>query len=415
MAIYKRHLTIVIGLIGHLLTMQAAIPMTISVTGDGGTFMRGTIIDKELSSSPIPILGGEVSIDWTLLGHSAWNYPSLGVAVGAHNLGNSVSMGQAITAYGFMRIPFFRVKHFEMGIRPGVGIACVTKWYGNTVPKDKHYTPGAIKLDGVNGAIGSCANAYLTAALYMSFPIQDGWALALAGGWHHISNASIMQPNTGYNTIMGQVGVQYTLFDARETMHHHPLRWPYSPQKQWGVEIWGTGGLRQAYFADNKFYGIATAGVSVHWRACEIFKLGIGGDFFYDGYYTEVTVGENRTSRFSKTYLTTSDKNNCYRVGISLQPEFVIGRFMAGIHIGVYMLDPIKNYEPYSTAAERGDLHRGIFYSYDILEGGRIQDGWLYTRFVMKYRVSKHIFAQLGLKTHGPKAEFMDAGLGVCF
>ena len=51
---------------------------------------------------------------------------------------------------------------------------------------------------------------------------------------------------------------------------------------------------------------------------------------------------------FGKTYLKNSDLKNCFRVGISLQPEFIIGHLTAGIHVGFYVFDPIKNLEPYT-------------------------------------------------------------------
>ena len=35
---------------------------------------------------------------------------------------------------------------------------------------------------------------------------------------------------------------------------------------------------------------------------------------------------------FGKTYLRTSEVKNCFRVGFSLQPEFIIGKLTAGIH-----------------------------------------------------------------------------------
>ena len=107
---------------------------------------------------------------------------------------------------------------------------------------------------------------------------------------------------------------------------------------------------------------------------------------------------------------------NCFRVGISLQPEFVFGNFTCGFHFGVYLYDNIKNLEPYKEVEKNGKpFSRGIFYSYDIANAGSAghADGWLYTRIVLKYRVTKHLFVQAGLKAHLTKAEFIDAGLGV--
>lgn len=119
---------------------------------------------------------------------------------------------------------------------------------------------------------------------------------------------------------------------------------------------------------------------------------------------------------------------NCFRVGISIQPEFIIGHLTAGIHVGFYVFDPIKNLEPYTGkkswdkgqgAKEMDDkgtpLNRGLFYKYDFTDASNYQDGWCYMQFVMKYHVLDNLFVQLGLKTHGVRAEFIDAGIGVAF
>ena len=122
---------------------------------------------------------------------------------------------------------------------------------------------------------------------------------------------------------------------------------------------------------------------------------------------------------FGKTYLRTSDIKNCFRVGVSVQPEFIIGHLTAGIHVGFYVFDPVKNLEPYKEAQAAYDagtpLNRGVFYSYDFSKASNYQDGWCYMQFVLKYHVLDHLFVQVGLKTHGVRAEFIDAGLGVSF
>ena len=120
---------------------------------------------------------------------------------------------------------------------------------------------------------------------------------------------------------------------------------------------------------------------------------------------------------YEKTYLRESNIANCWRVGVSLQPEFVIGNLSVGFHCGVYLYDNIKNLEPYDAVAKNNGkpLKRGVFYSYDIKEAGVKQDGWLYTRIMLKYRCTKHLLVQAGMKAHLTKVEFIDAGIGVAF
>lgn len=201
--------------------------------------------------------------------------------------------------------------------------------------------------------------------------------------------------------------------------------------KKWAVEISATGGAKQNYYGDNrngqKFFGVATLKAAAYWVPVSIFRIGGGFDAFYDGYYGSVSkefanLPENEGATityFGKTFLKHSEVKNCFRVGFSIQPEFIIGNLTAGIHVGFYLYDPVKNLEPFKEAQaadQKGEaLHRGLFYGYDFTKASNYQDGWCYMQFVLKYHVLDHLFVQLGLKTHGVRAEFMDAGIGVAF
>ena len=283
-------------------------------------------------------------------------------------------------------------------------------------------------------------NAYLALELYMDFPIKDGWEITLNGGWHHISNGSIMHPNAGYNMLGGELGLRYHPHEKDYTSPEPdvPRKLYDGVDKPWAVEISATGGVKQNYYRDNypkmQFFGAATVKAAAYWVPVSIFRIGAGVDAFYDGYYrcvndefADANPGAPVTY-FGKTYLKNSDLKNCFRVGISLQPEFIIGHLTAGIHVGFYVFDPIKNLEPYTGkkswdkgqgAAEMDQagtpLNRGVFYPYDFSDASNYQDGWCYMQFVLKYHVLDHLFVQLGLKTHGARAEFIDAGLGVAF
>ena len=393
-----------------------------------------------------PVLGGSFAVEFLPTGRwhclQQWNNASIGVGATYLNLGNEAFLGSAIAAYGYMNQPFYNGEHFRIGIRPTIGLAAVTKTYRNTLPAE--YAPYSIaQKDGklvANWSIGSILNAYLAVDLYMDFPIKDGWEITLAGGWHHISNGSVMHPNAGYNMFGGELGLRYhpnnqnNQKDSDKPGYEKPK--PDVPRKlydgvdkKWAVEISATGGMKQNYYKDNingmRFYGIATLKAAAYWVPVSIFRLGAGVDAFYDGYYSAVNddyAAENPgapVTYFDKTYLRTSDIKNCFRVGISIQPEFIIGHLTAGIHVGFYIYDPIKNLEPFAEAREadkEGEtLHRGIFYNYDFKEASTKADGWCYMQFVLKYHVLDNLFVQLGLKTHGVRAEFIDAGIGVAF
>lgn len=412
------------------------------LSGAGAMIMPDGKVDKWIDR---PVLGGQFAVEFLPTGRwhclQQWNNASIGVGVSYLNLGNEAKLGSAFAAYGYMNQPFYNGKHFRIGVRPSVGLAAVTKRYSNTLPE------GVIpyhqdRFSETNQSIGSILNAYLAMELFMDFPIKDGWEITLAGGWHHISNGSVMHPNAGYNLFGAELGVRYhPMKDEKGKMKDEKESYePPTPDvpktlydgvdKPWAVEISATGGMKQNYYADNqngqRFYGVATLKAAAYWVPVSIFRLGGGFDAFYDGYYSAVShslpdaVAANPdapVTYFGKTYLAESDAKNCFRVGFSIQPEFIIGRLTAGIHVGFYIFDPVKNLEPFEEVKANGGqpLNRGIFYNYDFTKASNYQDGWCYMQFVMKYHVLDHMFVQLGLKTHGVRAEFIDAGIGVAF
>ena len=282
-------------------------------------------------------------------------------------------------------------------------------------------------------SIGSVINAFINGELYFDFPIKDGWAISLAGGWQHISNGSILTPNAGYNMFNAEVGVAYTPFAKETEKETEKATVPHKlwdgVEKCWDLEIGVAGGARSVFYKDrslndNKWlFGVGELTVAAHWIPLSIFKLGAGIDVFYDGAYRSVcnefanVSPEAPVTYFDKTYLAESKISNCFRVGISLQPEFTVGNLSFGYHLGIYLYDPIKNLEPYGeaeeTAAKSGKtLNRGIVYGYDPTRASIYQDGWFYQRLQLKYRFCNHFYAQIGLKLHIMKAEFLAAGLG---
>ena len=398
------------------------------LTGAAAMMMPDGKVDEWIKR---PVLGGSFAVEFLPTGRwhclQQWNNASIGVGVSYLNLGNDAKLGSAIAAYGYMNQPFYNGTHFRIGIRPSVGLAAVTKTYANTYEGANLYKDHT----SANWSIGSVVNAYLALQLYMDFPIKDGWEITLNGGWQHISNGSIMHPNAGYNMFGGELGVRYqpSAVSYQRPEPDVPRKLYDGVEKPWAVEISATGGLRQNYYADNQngqlFFGIASVKAAAYWVPVSIFRLGAGVDAFYDGYYACVNksfAAENPNAPvtyFGKTYLKQSNIANCFRVGFSIQPEFIIGRLTAGLHVGFYLYDPVKNLEPFDKAKAADEagtpLNRGLFYSYDFSKASNYQDGWCYMQFVLKYHVLDHLFVQLGLKTHGVRAEFIDAGLGVAF
>ena len=356
-----------------------------------------------------PVYGIDIrasfSPSWQSLQH--WNNATVGVGLGYWNMRHQ-QLGHAITPYIYMDIPLLRLPHFELGLRPGIGAAFMTKTYRNTV-KDGHLF---IDVTNANECIGSVTNLYFPEAIYMHFPISKGWGMGISGGWYHISNGSTRQPNSGYNIFAGELAVKYDFAttDKPEKQETKPSHVSSPINKNWSIALSATAGARQVYYRDQQTFAVASMHAAAYWHAHNIFRLGAGVDVFYDGAYIQ------RQTSFKKTNLAAAVPGDCWRVGMSLQPEFVVGNFTAGLHVGAYMYDPIKELEPYeeAVASENGRVKRPIFYPYDILKAGSAghPDGWLYTELVLRYHLPWNICLQAMMKSHLTKVEFVSVGIG---
>ena len=414
-----RFLVLALVLLSALTHATAEVAVRYRAAFATGVMMRDGKVDPWLT--PRPLLGGELGVEFLPTGrwHSLqqFNNASVGLSLTYLNLGNDLKLGQVVAPYAYLRVPFVRLPHFELGIRAGLGVAFCDKRYINTVADGQAYK----SVQDANQSIGSVANIYLPEVLFVDFPIGRGWSIGASFGWYHVSNGSIIQPNSGYNMFLGEIAATYHPHaDTYSAPAADPPDGLYAG-KRWDVELSVSGGVRQAYYRDRLFFGVGSLTLAAHYRPWSIFKIGAGVDVFYDDYYRCVNVGATASDRrtyFQKTYLSESNALNCLRVGVSLQPEFVVGNFTAGFHFGVYLYDNLRNLEPKADVdANGGPLDLPIFYRYDMLRAGSAgyRDGWLYTRILLKYRCTKHLFVQLGLKAHLTKAEFVDAGIGVAF
>lgn len=337
----------------------------------------------------------------------------MGMGLSYWCFGQNALLGHAIAPYLYLDIPLVSLPHFVLGLRPGIGLGFLTKTYRNTVPEGHMFQD----LVDANRCVGSVTNFHFPEALYMEFPIRNGWGIAIEGGWYHFSNGSTVQPNSGYNIFAASLGARKTI-DAPGTQASPPA--PPSPSlrregrgcpKSWSLEFALAAGARQVYYRDQATFAVGEFQAAAYWLAHPIFRLGGGFDLFYDGAYKQ------RETHFGKTHLAAAKPSDCWRLGVSLQPEFVIGQFTAGFHVGFYLLDPVKELEPVkdAQASSTGRIeNKGIFYAYDLLNAGSAgdPDGWLYTQIVLRYRLPYHLFIQANMKAHITKVEFVSLGIG---
>lgn len=380
----------------------------IKVEGVYGSILKHTKHLERIVQGPT--LGFEIdyemfsnhhSRDW----HGFFNFPKTGVGAVYMNLGNDSILGNLFALYPYFNFSLINTKAFKLNLKTGAGVSYLTRTFNNALYV---YDPSKSLLNQSNAAIGSKLNVWFVGGGNIEVPLFSGISLIAGAHWNHASNGSFLQPNSGLNMINYSAGIS---FFPQHKNYYPPISRSYPDLKrEWGMDITLSGGVRELYYADDQMFPTGSVVLSLHRQLGNRLRLGLAFDGFYDGVYAAVNSSAEpakNSSKYMFTYLTEDLLINRFRAGVSLQPEFVFGRLTAGIHFGVYLFNPIKNLEPYADA-KAGTLNKPLIYAYNIEK----EHGWLYTRASLKYLINKHLFLNLGLKTHLQKAEFIEWGIG---
>jgi hypothetical protein len=369
--------------------------------------IEGEIIptNKNLENiDPNSTLGGEIAIEFPSWGEYPWHQylgePTLGVGFVGLNLGDNNILGQTYALYPYLLINIVQLKHFELKWKGGVGLSFFNKTYNRvykeyneeTIPNWSYYGPYC------NNLIGSIVNVYITTGAHFNFPIKKGFAVNADFGYMHMSNGSVLQPNGGINMLYATIGASYKL--EREQAHcenNNKEKFPPLPYK-WSINITGSGGYRELYYRDNKGYGIASLHTGATYNICNWYALGGSFDVFYDGVF-------NPNTKFGR-YILDDNIANLFRVAVSVNNEFKVGRLTTILDWGIYLYDPIKL--AYKDKEGNKYEKRPILYKYNIEK----EDGWNYFRLGLRCRVWDNLYIQTAVKTHLSKAEMIEWGIG---
>ncbi len=376
-------------------------------------YMRGIVFKhnkhlQELVKGPAQgfALSVERQVSGSEIWHNYFNLPSVGASLGLIDLGNTEMLGQALTLYPYIQLPLLRNSHLELYARPGAGLAFVNKYYANTPHQSGTLNGINGKKNAANGAIGSALNAFLAFGGSAELKLNRYLSLTADCAWNHLSNGSIIQPNSGINMLNAYIGLKYQP-GGNKPLQKTQSQFSSDFAPKFSIEVSLAGGIRQLYYKDKNNYGIASASLGIYRPLTAGYRMGMAADLFYDAVFGYINAPDG-ANRYQRTYVEKDEMKNKIRAGLSWQHELIFGRFTAGLHLGIYLYDPIKALEPYS---EKGRARKGIIYPYNIDK----EDGWLYTRASAKYRIGRGLFAVVGLKTHLQKAEFIEWGLGYSF
>lgn len=301
---------------------------------------------------------GELSIQQQTSGKKAWQiangFPQVGVALFYGNTGSKRHMGHMAGIFPFVDWRLYRSKRFSTSLRAGAGLGWIEK------PYNRRTNHKAV-------LIGTHGNAYLNFLWQAEAKLFSNLHAAAGISFSHFSNGSSTLPNLGLNIPSLSLGLRYQLGEATSFTKITAD----SLIKKSSLAVFTTAGLKQFPWIESSRYLVNT--LQLEWSRAfrPSGKYSGGAVLFYD---RALEVNPNGI-------LDQKRKNNKLQAGVFAGYEHLFGRLSVPVQLGAYV------------------------YNHDI-----------YSRFFQqlgfRYRINTCWSAQLFMKTHSGKADFIHAGIG---
>lgn len=157
-----------------------------------------------------PVYGVEFSVEFQTMNDKQWhqfNVSSiLGVGTVWLNLGSPSKLGNAYAVYPYLCFPLIRTTFLKLNLKAGAGLSYLTKTYFNT---NTDSLGNLLSLNSTNAAISSNLIVYFSGGGNLEIPLGKGFSLTDDYTWNHMSNGSVVVPNSGLNLLNRLIGLKY--------------------------------------------------------------------------------------------------------------------------------------------------------------------------------------------------------------
>ncbi len=304
--------------------------------------------------------GVELSLSRQMTGEKPWHqvykYPQTGYSYIYLDFDLPKILGNAHALMAFINFPFVRTNNFQFSMRLSSGLGYLTKRYERV----ENYK---------NDVIGSSLNAAIQFNFETRYRLSQKLFFNFNIGLTHFSNGSFRTPNLGINNPSVNGGLTYQLHPAKEFISREETE----PDKSLQADILYGTGVKEIYPPTGKKYFAHTLSSTVMKAAGKKIRLGAGIDVFYDLSLKQAFRNSDETIKNNFSIL---------RSGIHIGEELMIDKLSILFQMGGYWLDHFK------------------------------EDGHFYHRIGFKYQLNEHLFANLTLKTHFARADYVECGLG---
>jgi len=332
-------------------------------------FLIAHHIEMEIYNSHFPSF--EFSIARATYGKQQWealyNYPVTGMTYWTAWLGNSPDLGHAHAVFPFIRFPWIKNNNTELSFRLGAGMAYLTKHFD--------------RLDNYKyNAIGSHLNAAINLMVEYRWKPLNYLQLSAGVQLMHFSNGSTKTPNFGLNIPSLSGGVAFRINKENSYIRRRArpdlTMFEFDGKKFLEMKVGTTFAIKQIGDIDGARYSVYAGFLSATKNLGYKHKLGLCFDLSWDG-SDELLVNKTNPEPFKQSALT--------KPGFSAAYEMVLARLSFAFNFGFYV-------------------------------GGKDKsEGLTYYKAGINYLITRNLFANLTLKTHYARADFVGIGVGYRF
>ena len=332
-------------------------------------FLYAHHLELEIFNSHMPAF--EINLQQETYGKHKWErdyaYPVIGLSLWYSGLGKSPEIGSAYALFPYINFPLYRLKKFMLTFRFGLGLGYLTK-----------------KFDRIENYKNLVIGSHFNAAVNMSFEIRyrllERLTLSAGFGLQHFSNGSLKLPNYGLNLPFANIGVAYRLARENSLISDRFIA-PTEPfeavirhtmEFNFGAAI-GSKNM-QAILGQN--FMVYHVYENTFFPVSRKSKVGFGLDLSYDESHVAILEAEG---------VEVTNKLKILRPGINAAYELGISKLAFIFNLGCY------------------------------LGGQEKTNGPLYEKLSFQYNLTKSIFANVMLKVHYGRADYIGWGFGYRF
>ena len=343
---------------------------TIQITGHGGAHLySGQTLNEQVAHGYGAI---NTKFAWQSKDPEVWGpygYPSYGVGFYSGFVGDPQIFGNPNALYGFIRFPISNPsRRNEFAVEPSFGLTY------NLNPFNPETNP-------LNDAIGGKMAVYFSVNFGFAYRWTRELDIVYGIDFTHFSNGRTYTPNYGLNMFGANLGLRYH-FNAdqkkvdrdiytEKVIQSRYLRARKTPNKKLdknqSINVYlALGTVQSTQDAGTKSrYGIFSGVLDYQYKFNNMHSASAGFDYMVDN-----SLAVDNPSDPEK-----------YMVGVHAGYDFMFWRLTVGVHIGQYLTD------------SRGKNS-------------------LYTRPSLRYDINDWMYAQVGLKTEGFAADWVEYGIG---